>query len=510
MNNSSAYRNMFSASIWGIIAKIFDALSKFLTIPLLIGYYGQSDYGLIALSFSLNAYLRLMDLGMNTGAIRFFSMWVAEKQTNKIISVSQSSIVFYGVIGFVNALIFVVLAFYADQIVDLTTAQYDVFKLMMYILAMSAVFNWTAYVVTQLLSAYGEISWINQTTILSSILNLGVAFLAVKINLSLSVYFLLFTLSTLVVIPLNIGRLRRTGVLVWQLLKPKWNYEAFKEILKYSMAIFAMGAFAFSADNLRPLLLGAFSIKGVSVLTDYRVIQTIAMLVVAFGTVFMQVLLPALSKSFSENDVAKTELIIYRGTKYIAAFLSLIVFLLCINTNVLLTLYVGAAYGYLSIWLVIWLLTVLLAMHNAPVASLVLSSGKTKFLVYSSGISCLVSLPLTVVLVNRYDVGAAVIGYLVYILIQMAGYYFYYIPRVLKLDPYRIFFKSFMPSVVIGVLAAGIVVCLLRFIRITGNIKTLVVTSGSFCIIYCLAILLFVIKKEELSVLKVKLTGRQA
>src|SRR5690606_35490023 len=76
MSSDSSVKRIFSGSAWGIMAKILDAAAKFVTIPLLVGYYGKVDYGLIALAFSLNAYLRLMDLGMNVGSVRFFSMWV--------------------------------------------------------------------------------------------------------------------------------------------------------------------------------------------------------------------------------------------------------------------------------------------------------------------------------------------------------------------------------------------------------------------------------------------------
>ena len=63
---------LFKGSALGIVSKVFDAAIKFITIPLLVGFFGKLDYGLIALAFSLNAYLRLMELGMNVGAIRFF------------------------------------------------------------------------------------------------------------------------------------------------------------------------------------------------------------------------------------------------------------------------------------------------------------------------------------------------------------------------------------------------------------------------------------------------------
>src|SRR5690554_6766305 len=110
MDKETSVKRIFSGSVWGILAKVFDAGAKFITIPLLVGFYGKSDYGLIALAFSLNTYLRLMDMGMNVGSVRFFSMWVAKEEWNKIQNVSRSSIVFYGTIGLINALIFFFMA----------------------------------------------------------------------------------------------------------------------------------------------------------------------------------------------------------------------------------------------------------------------------------------------------------------------------------------------------------------------------------------------------------------
>src|SRR5690606_40773006 len=113
-------KRVFSGAVWGVLAKILDALAKFFTIPLLVGFYGKADYGLIALAFSLNAYLRLMDLGFNVGAVRFFSMWTADREWAKITNVSQSSIVFYGVLGLLTAAIFLSMSTYGKQLIDLT------------------------------------------------------------------------------------------------------------------------------------------------------------------------------------------------------------------------------------------------------------------------------------------------------------------------------------------------------------------------------------------------------
>jgi len=493
---------IFSGSFWGIIAKILDALAKFITIPMLVGYYGKADYGLIALAFSLNAYLRLMDLGMNIGSIRFFSMWIVQEEWQKIEKVSRSSIVFYGTIGIINAIIFIILSDHGVSFFNITEEQIPVFKGIMYILAFSTVLNWTSNVITQLLSAYGELAWINKATIISSILNFATAFTAIYFKLDLTIYFCLYTISTLIIIPLNIHRLKVFNLPLRELITPKWDGRAFKEILGYSLAIFVMGIFQITANNLRPILLAKYA-SGIAVLTDYRVIQTIAMLVMAIGGVFMQVLLPSASKIYAENDKVKMSRMVYDGTKYISVLLTFIVFILIANSDVILTLYMGEGYQYLSIWLSIWLLTVLLSMHNAPVASLVLSTGKTKFLVYSSAIACILSLPVTVIFAAEYEVGAAVIGYLIFVVIQISFYYIYYTPKVLHLDSAKLFFKSFLPSVLCAVLAGVVTYLVNRALFFNGsNIVLLLIRSCTFSLSFITLILLFVIKPKELIQLK--------
>ena len=142
--NSNSFKKIFRGSITGIAYNILDAGVKFFTIPILIGFYGKEDYGLFALAFSLNAYLRLMEMGMNTGSVRFFSMWFTTDKKNKIMDVARSSIVFYGVIGLINSIIFLIIGFYSNKIFNIDSNQYNVFLNLCYILSASAIFNWTS------------------------------------------------------------------------------------------------------------------------------------------------------------------------------------------------------------------------------------------------------------------------------------------------------------------------------------------------------------------------------
>ncbi|WP_353183340.1 oligosaccharide flippase family protein [Parapedobacter lycopersici] len=494
-------RQIFSGSIWGILAKITDALAKFITIPILVSFYGKADYGLIALAFSLNAYLRLMDLGFNVGAVRYFSMWVESGELDKVGAVSRSSIIFYGVVGLINALIFIVMADFGPDLFNITANQVPIYREIMYILAFSTVLNWLANVAVQLLSAKDELGYINRVLLLSSVFNFGVALLAIYFQWSLITYFICYTLSTLIPIPFYIWRLRVFQLPVRSLITPRWHGAAFKEILTYSLAIFIMGLFQLTANNLRPLLLAKFA-DGTEVLTDYRVIQTIAMLIVAFGGVFMQVLLPSSAKIHAQGDHNRMERLMFEATKYISIFLALMVFGLILNANDILRLYMGDDYGHLTVWLSLWLLTVLLSMHNTPVASMVLSTGKTRFLVYSSATACLLSLPITVVLATRFQVGAAVIGYLVYMVLQIGFFYAYYIPKVLRLDGFRLFTRAFLPAAIGGGMCMLVTRYVTGYLPVATGYGLLILNSVIFVLLYVVYLFVFVIKMTDIHYLK--------
>jgi O-antigen/teichoic acid export membrane protein len=503
-NKPVAARRIFSGSIWGILAKILDAVAKFITIPLLVGFYGKADYGLIALAFSLNAYLRLMDLGMNVGSVRFFSMWEAKSDWESIGKASRSSIIFYGAIGLINALIFMFMANYGQFFFNLKTDQIATYRIMMYILSASTILNWLANVIIQLLSAKDELGYVNRVNVISSVLNFTVALVAIRFEWSLPLYFLFYTISTLIPIPLNLLRLKVFPLSLSALILPQWDGKIFREIIGYSSAIFLMGIFQLTANELRPLLLAKFA-SGIDVLTDYRVIQTIAMLIISFGTIFLQVLLPAAAKVYQEQNFPKIERMVLQATRYISIFLSFIVFILILNSESILLLYMGKNYLHLSLWLNIWLVTVLLNMHNTPVASLVLSSGKTRFLIYSSATACIISLPITIILAPSLNVGAAVLGYLAYMLIQIGFFYIYYIPKVLKLDSKKIFFGSFFPSVLSALISYAVAMGIGWWIDFPLGILRLLSYSAIFTTVFVLYHYLFILKASDLDFVRTKI-----
>ena len=113
-------------------------------------------------------------------------------------------------------------------------------------------------------------------------------------------------------------------------------------------------------------------------------------------------------------------------------------------------------------------------------------------LVYSSAISCVVSMIINYFLCTTLGVGSAVVGYLIYIIIQQLFYYFYFNNRIMGMNSIRIL-KMFLVPTLLG----GCVALLLMLIPydwsmlskggiiVEGAIKALVwaaLYSGVLCI----------------------------
>lgn len=61
-----------SSFFWSTVSRVLSAIVGFFSVPLLLGLYGKAEYGILALATSCNGYMQLLDLGMNTGAVKYF------------------------------------------------------------------------------------------------------------------------------------------------------------------------------------------------------------------------------------------------------------------------------------------------------------------------------------------------------------------------------------------------------------------------------------------------------
>ena len=406
MNETVKY--ITGSFLWSSLANVLNAGSKFVTIPLLLSHYGKEQYGLIALAVSINAYMQLMNMGMNTGAVTYFSQWLGQKEYARIDRVARSNLSVYGGLGLLNSLILLLLAWRSGTLFHLSPESTVDFRSLLYILAGFSVVNWTSLVFNQLLVADERIAFTQRVLSLRNVLNLMSVFLAIHLRWTLVEYFLMDSLvNTLIVVPYYWQCKRRKLI---RSLLPAFYREDFYPVFKYSLALFAMSLFQYSATHSRPLILGIFSTEGASVLADYRVIEVFPVFIITIGGMMVSILLPKSSKAVEQNNRTAIEQIAYQGTRYTSILVAMLCVPILLNAKELLDLFVGAEYTHLSSWLMLWVFTLTLYLHNSPISSLVLATGKTRMLVYSSAVSCVVSMLINALLAPKYGVGSAVIG----------------------------------------------------------------------------------------------------
>lgn len=438
-------------AVWTTITNIVNGIYGFISVPLLIAYFGKSNYGLIGLALSVNIYLNLLDLGLNSTNIRFFSKWLSKGDHSSVSRLFGTSMSFYGIIGSCNAIIMLIVGISAQEIFHLNTEQGTILMHLFFILAISAFISWYTSCFDQLIQANEYVGWTGQVKLLAKLLQCVILVLTLTLKFNIETFYALTTFSMFIVIPFCVIKIKK--ICPYIKFRPNFDKKIFKEILPYSLNIFSFGIFQFSFYNLRPVFLG---LQGTpSDVTDFRVLNGIASIVMMLGGSFMGVFLPSVTKAVAQGNKEALDHVTYDGTKYISILLCFCSFGVVSVAPELIEMYVGSEYQYVVVWLILWLILLTLS-HNQAISAEILAGSDIRAISYSSVVASIVGLTACWFTIPVYNVGGTVIGYAVYIVIQMVFYYLYYWPRKMNIDSWRVFSEGYAPYLIAGIaISAG-------------------------------------------------------
>lgn len=434
----------FSSFFWNTIQKILAAIVGFVTVPLLLNYFGKEQYGVLSLATACNGYMHLLDLGMDVGAVRYFSLWRKQGNIDKINRVARTNITFYGIIAIINALFLLILAFYGESLFSLSHNQYLQFRLCLVILASFSIISWGATTFSQLLISDMQIGFIAKVQSVITILKLGLIWLALRLYLDLVTYFLFLTLIISSAIFPYIKNCLKCNLI--GSVKPAIYWKDFKNVIMFSLSIFALSLFQMTATQTRPIILGIFADSGAIVNTEYRIIEVIPQFIIMIAGSFASIFLPKTTELYSKCNQTEINIFAYRWTTLTTIIGNILCFPFIIGAKEVLAAYVGSEYLYLYLWLMVWVFTTLLQTYSSPTYSLILASGNTKIIVYTSAVACIISVVVNILLAKSYGVGSAIIGYSMYIVLNMIGYYFFYYNRILGLSKMKVFRAFIKPT----------------------------------------------------------------
>lgn len=484
----SSSKKIVSGVIWSTFVNVINALYGFIAVPILINHFGKAEYGLIGLAMSVNVYMNLMDMGFNSTNVRFFSIWLAQNRHERLLKGFQTSLSFYSVIGLINAIVLLIVAFFSKEIFNVTIEQDSILKHLFYILAISAFCQWFSSCFDQIIKATENVAWIQKRTLLTKILMILVLGSTVWFDFSIELYFILTCLAQLAIVPMSVGMIRRQ--IPYISFMPKWDKQSFREMLPYCMNIFSFSLFQFSFYNLRPVFLG---IQGsVESVADYRILNGIIGIVTMLGGAFIGILLPSTSKVIANHDKEAFYKVAYDGTKYISILICFCCFGMMSVGSEVLTLYVGKSYLYLIPWFNLWLLCTL-GTHNQAISSLILAGDDIRAISYSSIVASVVGLILSWVLIPKYQIGGVCIAFAAYMLIQMLFYYCYYWPIKMKINSRIVLLNCFLPYVFLG----GVLYKVMQLINFSTNSLVLFFVKGILFAVLFISLALFMLNRDE-------------
>ena len=457
-----------SSFFWSTVTKILNALVGFISVPLLLGIYNKADYGIISLAMSFNAYLHLLDLGMNTGAVKFYSQWREEGKLDLINKVAHTNISFYLLLAIINTLIMICLGFFAENLFSISGQQFSILRNCLFIIAGFSIFNWVTTAFNQLLISDMQMAFTQKMQFVQVVLKVAAIALVLVFQWSIEVYFFMLTaIIALLVVPYSYKCLK--DKLIDNLI-PKLYLKEFKVVLVFSLSLFALSIFQITATESRAIILGIFNKDGADTVADFKILSVVPSLIITIGGTLSAIFLPGASGLVAKNNKTSIENFAYKWTRLtsILANLLCLPFILCAKE--VLTAYVGQSYAGLDIWLILWCLTALIQIHTTPGNSLVIAYGKTLPLVFTSAVACILSIILNAALASKFGAGSAVIGYLVYVVIVIGLYYLVYYKKLIGLKRSKML-KSFLVPTALGVIAYACT----RFIKVDnvifGNIN---------------------------------------
>lgn len=465
MNIKSDNKYFLSSFFWSTLSKVLNAIFGFVSVPILLGYFGKAEYGLLSIATACNGYMHLMDLGMNTGAIKYFSQWEAEGRRDLVYRVSGTNVTFYFIVSLINVLGLIVLAFCGEKLFSVSHEQFEQLRICFFILALFSSINWITTAYNQLLTAYRKIDFTMIVQCILVILKGGLIATVLIFGLSLSQYFFYLTLLvSAAIIPYAI-KCKRDGLI--DSFRPTIYWNDFKVVLTFSLSIFALSLFQVTATQSRPILLSIFSVDGAGSVADFRVLEVVPQFIITVCGTFTGIFLPKSSEMLIQNTKEEIQQYVNSWTIKTTVLVCILCFPFIVGSHYILSAYVGEDFVYLEKWLQLWCIFLIIQMHSTPAFSFVLANGRTKVLVYSTAIACILSMIVNAILCNVIAVGSAVIGYIVYMLFLIGVYYGYLYKKYLGLNSWQIF-KSFFKPLILGFLC-----CLIPyFINLDGLLST--------------------------------------
>jgi O-antigen/teichoic acid export membrane protein len=445
-------KKLFKNSSFTIAEKFITALVQFISIPVLLKAYGKDNYGLIAIATSLNIFLTILNFGLPMGFPKFIAEWIAGKKTEELYSSSGTILSFYLIIGLVNFVLLLIVAWGFISVFKVTPEQMPMLRNLMVVTAFAALLSMPANYLDQILTGAQDLGYVS----LMQVAKNGIYILLIVYiyfypqEISLLSYYILQNLLMLSMVLFKIRRWRSVGS--YRIFLPQWHLRSTVPVLKYCLALMTFSIFIVLDNASKPLIIGIMATDDVSrQMTDFQIISTFRMFLMLLATSVMQALIPYMSHQRVVEGDQIFKKIITQGTKIIWAIGALIGFLIILQAKNIVILYVGKESQYLTPLIVVYVVATMYNLYVTGIAAAILTSGKVTPMVWTTFAGFVVSTIISLTLIKSWQMKAIIYSLAGYNAVHFAVMHFFYLPTQFRINPFQQIFRVAAPPLIAGI-----------------------------------------------------------
>jgi len=467
-------------------------ISLFL-IPFIIHKLGDFNYGIWVLIGSIIGYYGLLDLGIGSTVTRYVSKYSAAKDSQNLNEIMSSCFFIFLGVGILCLTLSFVFAFIMPDIFNVPQASKADFSLLILILGLGIAIAFPSKVFGTSISAVERFDVCN---------NIGITLLIARAILI--VYFLSKGYGLIALGVITLGQAIISALLYVRYafkylpgLKIRFSLvrkNQLKVIFNYSVFAFLATASYYLIAYTDSLVIGYF--LPVAAITYYaigfKLIEYFKQFIIAVFTTTT----PVFSKYEAINEQEKIQILLLKGTKYLALVSMFIGSMLILYGKPFIKLWVGEQYASSYYVLLILVVPSIMNFSQGLSISVFYGLGKHKIIAYVCIVEGIVNLILSVNLVKKYGIYGVAIGTAIPMFISYSVVYPVFICKVVKLRIWEYFYKAFVLPAIISAIFISVMGYILTFVHIESYLQLILMGVLSL-LLFAIPAIFFCVEKDE-------------
>lgn len=419
-------KQIFNNTLSNYLLKALQITLNLIAIPILIQNMGSEGFGIILFAGVLVGYFSILEMGVAQAVTKYIAEYTAKQEHIKLCGILNTSIFFYGLLGFVVCIgtaVFVV--FDGLDFFEISEANGAAAKNIFLLAGFIALFSWPKIAIEAAFRGLQKFPILNFTVATGRIISVILALVLASLEARIEYVFLAFNADRLLLLFWQYWLLKRE-IDFWQYTTNSVSFDVFKKIFSFSGWIM-LGQVAVILEYQSDQFILA-SMDTVSAIATYTVIFFLFRLIQQVSGLAASAVMPAIAEMKANNNIDSLEKYVFYGASYHNMLFVPVIIVGYFISEPFLRLWVGEDYlGYL--WLVkLSVLFQLIWQSNAFLGQVYTGIGKAKKAGLIAIFCGLLNVTLSVVLVDYYGLPGVILGTLSAGLVSVPLFYIYVIP----------------------------------------------------------------------------------